>query len=143
MNKKYVLLVVVMLLACFLMGCGADSGNPSASNYSKGSSNSTSSTAVAPKIEDVEAFRKEETTLKESDIIAISIRNVEYDEKNETFAEALTVFVDGQSKTYHDVRIIGQNYYQLTVDLPSDVKQGNVYITYGESKSNTFDYAFK
>lgn len=140
-------LIYSLLLCCFLTGCLAgcsenkSTNSPSSSNTS--TNQKTDAVTVAPRIEQATAYRKADTTLKESDIVNVSVRNVAYDEKTKVFKQDLTVYVDGQKKPFHDVKPIGSQYYQLTIDLPPNTSGGSVSIKYGDSSSNTVNFTFK
>lgn len=146
MKKYFTLLIAGCLLAGLLVGCSGKSDTSSTTNSASPNTSSTAqkadSATLTPKIEQAAAYRKADTTLKQSDIVNVSIRNVEYDEKTKSFKKEFAVYIDGQKKTFHDVKPIGSQFYQITVDLPS-TSSGSVYVTYGESKSNAVNFAFK
>ncbi|MEN6388791.1 MAG: hypothetical protein ABFD04_00100 [Syntrophomonas sp.] len=140
--------VYSLLLCCFLtsclVGCSEKQSTTSPSSSSNTSTTQkTDAVTATPKIEQATAYRKADTTLKESDIVNVSVRNVEYDEKTKAFKKDLTVYVDGQKKSFHDVKPIGNQYYQLTIDLPPNASGGSVSVKYGDSTSNTVNFTFK
>ncbi|MEN6350718.1 MAG: hypothetical protein ABFD08_15155 [Syntrophomonas sp.] len=144
MKKVIYLLLMCCLLTGFLVGCSEkqSTSTPSSSSNTP-TTQKTDAVTAAPKIEQATAYRKAETTLKESDIVNVSVRNVEYDEKTKVYKKDLTVYVDGQKKSFHDVKPIGNQYYQLTIDLPPNTSGGSVSIKYGDSTSNTVNFTFK
>lgn len=139
-RKVIILLLMVVLSLTVFAGC---TGGSSSDNSKSQSTNTTSdkehvskTVATAPVIEKIDAFFKKDTTLKESDVIVIYIRNVTYDERAKTFKEGLKVYLDDEEQTFHDVKLVATDYYAITVDI-SEVTTGSVYVTYGEQKSNS------
>lgn len=141
-SKSIVLLLIVLSAALVFAGCFGDSGGNAGNQNTAGSSNKGSAsetTALSPVIEEITAFRKEDTALKESDVIVIFIRNVAYDYREEAFIKDFKVYLDGQEQAFHDVNPIGADYQAITVDI-SGISTGNVYVTYGGLKSNQKDF---
>ncbi|MDD4493756.1 MAG: hypothetical protein PHV32_05330 [Eubacteriales bacterium] len=147
MLKKVIILAVASFF--IIMNFNGCKGNVDSSNKTTGTKkeNSTINSTTTegsetqniladPLIDTVDSFKKEETTLQESDIIVVYIRNVSYDESAKRFEKNLFVYLNDTEKLYHDVKPVGANYYQLTVDLPEGVSSGNVYVYYSDVKSN-------
>ena len=114
----------------------------SAGNQSTKVSSDKETAAPAPNIERIDAFLKKDTTLKESDVIVIYIRNVAYDERANAFKEDFKVYLDDKEQAFHDVNPVGADYQAITVDI-SGITAGSVYVTYGELKSNSMTFTMK
>lgn len=139
MKKIIIALLLCMLVFIIFTGCEKKSSGDTSDTSDIKKSESVS---LAPVIEDIEAFLKKDTTLQESDIINIYIRNISYNEGTKKFDKDFKVFLDGKEQTYHDVDILGVAYYSLTVDI-SDITTGTVYVTYGDTQSNSVDFTLK
>ena len=151
-RKGIVLWLIAVLLTMVAAGCANGSGgNSEKQNVSGGSAGKQSTeassakepasetAAPSPVIEKIAAFLKKDTTLKESDVIVIYIRNVAYDERAKAFKEDFKVYLDGQEQAFHDVQPVGADYQAITVDI-SGITSGSVYVTYGALKSDQKDF---
>lgn len=151
-RKGIILLLLAVLLLTVFAGCtgGSSSDNNknqsttgnSAGNQSTKVSSDKETAAPAPNIERIDAFLKKDTTLKESDVIVIYIRNVAYDERANAFKEDFKVYLDDKEQAFHDVNPVGADYQAITVDI-SGITAGSVYVTYGELKSNSMTFTMK
>jgi len=151
-RKGIILLLLAVLLLTVFVGCtGGSSSENNKTQSTSGNSTGNQSTKVssdketaasAPVIEKIDAFLKKDTTLKESDVIVIYIRNVTYDERTKTFKKDFKVYLDDKEQAFHDVKLVATDYYAITVDI-SEVTAGSVYVTYGDIKSNSMTFTLK
>ena len=144
-RKGIILLILAILLLTVFVSCiGGSSSENNKTQSTAGNSTGNQSTKVssdketaapAPVIEKIDAFLKKDTTLKESDVIVIYIRNVTYDEQAKTFKKDFKVYLD-------DVKLVSTDYYAITVDI-SEVTAGSVYVTYEDTKSNSIAFTLE
>ena len=151
-RKGIILLILAILLLTVFVSCiGGSSSENNKTQSTAGNSTGNQSTKVssdketaapAPVIEKIDAFLKKDTTLKESDVIVIYIRNVTYDEQAKTFKKDFKVYLDDKEQAFHDVKLVSTDYYAITVDI-SEVTAGSVYVTYEDTKSNSIAFTLE